>query len=143
MPVLTELEPTEQDIDDIVRDLEQSWTATSRCGGSRRKTSAIATSIVSLDGESLGILQHGDVITRETYARDRTGCRRTIRYSGKRSSSRWRVDEHASFIAINRAGFGTYSVLAFFIGFLGAGPFYLTFERETPGSAWILNWRSC
>jgi hypothetical protein len=25
-------------------------------------------------------------------------------------------------------------VLAFFFGFLGAGPFYLTFERETPGA---------
>jgi hypothetical protein len=35
---------------------------------------------------------------------------------------------------INRAGFGTYSVLAFFIGFLGAGPFYLTFEREHTGA---------
>ncbi len=37
-------------------------------------------------------------------------------------------------MAINRAGRATYSVLAFFIGFLGAGPFYLTFEREGTGA---------
>jgi hypothetical protein len=32
--------------------------------------------------------------------------------------------------AINRAGWGTYSVWALFIGFLGAGPLYLTLERQ-------------
>ena len=44
------------------------------------------------------------------------------------------VGEHARFMAVNRAGWGTYSVLAFFIGFLGAGPLYLTFEREDQGA---------
>ena len=29
---------------------------------------------------------------------------------------------------------GTYSMLAFFIGFLGAGPLYLTFKRDGDGS---------
>jgi len=33
--------------------------------------------------------------------------------------------EQARFVAINRAGWGTYSVL----GWIGAGPLYLTFER--------------
>ena len=28
MPVLTEIEPSEKDIDDIVHDLEKAWTAT-------------------------------------------------------------------------------------------------------------------
>ena len=41
---------------------------------------------------------------------------------------------HARFMAITRAGRGTCSVLAFLIGFLGAGPFYLTFEREGTGA---------
>jgi hypothetical protein len=40
------------------------------------------------------------------------------------------VGEHVSFMAINRPGFGTYSVWAFLVGFLGAGPLYLSFERE-------------
>ena len=44
------------------------------------------------------------------------------------------VGEHASFSADNREGWGTYSMLAFFIGFLGAGPLYLTFTRDAHGS---------
>jgi len=34
--------------------------------------------------------------------------------------------EHARFIAINKAGFGTFG----FMVFLGASPVYLTFERQ-------------
>jgi hypothetical protein len=37
------------------------------------------------------------------------------------------VGEHASFVAINRAGFGTYSVFAYM---LGTNVLYLTLERE-------------
>lgn len=40
-------------------------------------------------------------------------------------------DEHVRFVVANRAGFGTYPLL----GLLGAGPLYLTFEREGGGSA--------
>jgi hypothetical protein len=35
--------------------------------------------------------------------------------------------EHARFIAINRAGFGTFGLMFF----LGSMPVYLTFERAT------------
>ena len=35
--------------------------------------------------------------------------------------------EHARFTAVNRAGFGTYSML----GFLGAGPLYVGLTRDT------------
>ena len=35
--------------------------------------------------------------------------------------------EHAKFVAINKAGFGTFG----FMTFLGASPLYLTFERDT------------
>jgi hypothetical protein len=51
---------------------------------------------VALDGRSLAILRHGETVTKEV--------------------------EPA---AINKAGWGTYSVLAW----IGAGPIYLTFER--------------
>ena len=37
------------------------------------------------------------------------------------------VGEHASFVAANRPGFGTYSILAFL---LGGQLIYLTVERE-------------
>jgi hypothetical protein len=35
--------------------------------------------------------------------------------------------EHVRFSAVNRAGFGTYSM----IGLLGAGPLYVKISRET------------
>ena len=37
-------------------------------------------------------------------------------------------------MAVNRAGWGTYSVFAFWIGFLGAEAFYLTLDRENEGA---------
>ena len=133
MPVLTELEPTEQDIDDIVHDLERSWTATITVRRQSQKDVGYREIYVSLDGVSLGILRHGEVITRETTpGLHRLRAHNTLFW--KTLEFTLGVDEHARFIAINRAGFGTYSVLAFFMGFLGAGPFYLTFERENLGA---------
>ena len=129
MPVPTELEPTKQDIDDIVRDLERSWKAFITVRRQSKEDVGYREIYVSLDGESLGILRHGDLITRETTpGAHRLQAHNTLFW--KTLEFTLGVDEHASFIAVNRAGFGTYSVLAFFIGFLGAGPFYLTFERE-------------
>ena len=129
LPVLTDIEPTHEDIDDLVRDLEQSWTALITVRRQSKEDVGYRDIYLSLDGESLGILRHGDVITRETTpGKHRLQAHNTLFW--KTLEFTLGVDEHASFIAVNRAGFGTYSVLAFFIGFLGAGPFYLTFERE-------------
>ena len=133
MPVQTEIEPTRQDIDKIVRDLERSWKAVITVRRQSKEDVGYREIYVSLDGESLGILRHGDVITRETTpGAHRLQAHNTLFW--KTLEFTLGVDEHASFIAVNRAGFGTYSVLAFFIGFLGAGPFYLTFERESLGA---------
>jgi hypothetical protein len=133
MPLLTDLEPTEQDIDDVVHDLEKSWTATITVRRQSKEDVGYREIFVSLDGESIGILQHGQVITRETTpGPHRLRAHNTLFW--KTLEITLEVDEHARFIAINRAGFGTYSVLAFFMGFLGAGPFYLTFERESLGA---------
>jgi hypothetical protein len=130
VPVLTELEPTKQDIDDIVHDLEKSWTATITVRRQSKEDVGYREIYVSLDGESLGILQHGEVITRETTpGPHRLRAHNTLFW--KTLEFTLAVDEHARFIAINRAGFGTYSVLAFF---MGGGPFYLTFEREKLGA---------
>ena len=133
MPVLTELEPTKQDIDDIVRDLERSWKAVITVRRQSKEDVGYREIFVSLDGQSLAILQHGDQITRETVPgahklqAHNTLFRKTLEFT-------LGVGEHATFTTVNRAGFGTYSVFAFFIGFLGAGPFYLTLEREPQGA---------
>jgi hypothetical protein len=133
LPVLTDIEPTHEDIDDIVRDLEQSWTALITVRRQSKEDVGYREIHLSLDGESLGILRHGDVITRETTpGKHRLQAHNTLFW--KTLEFTLGVDEHARFIAINRAGFGTYSVLAFFFGFLGAGPFYLTFERDNLGA---------
>ena len=133
MPLATDIEPITQDIDNVVRGLEQSWTATITVRRQSREDVGYREIFVSLDGESLGILQHGDVITRDTSpGPHRLQAHNTLFW--KTLELTLAVGEHASFVAVNRAGFGTYSVLAFFIGFLGAGPFYLTFEREDPGT---------
>ncbi|MBI3049094.1 MAG: hypothetical protein HYY76_12375 [Acidobacteria bacterium] len=85
---------------------------------------------VLLDGERIGVLQHGDVLTRDVHpGPHRLQVHNTL--FKKPVEFTLGVGEHAQFIAIHRAGWGTYSVWAFWIGFLGAGPFYLTLERES------------
>ena len=131
--LITDIEPSEKDIDDLVRDLEKSWTALITVRRQSKDDVGYREIYVSLDGESLGVLNYGDEITRETSpGRHKLRAHNTLFW--KTLEFTLNVDEHARFMAINRAGFGTYSVLAFFLGFLGAGPFYLTFERETLGA---------
>ena len=75
------------------------------------------------------VLHHGDAPTREVDpGQHRLKAHNTL--FTKTLDFSLEVGEHARFTAANRAGWGTYSVLAFFFGFLGAGPFYLTLERE-------------
>ena len=81
--------------------------------------------IVSLDGESMGTLLFGDTLTRDVPSGShRLRAHNTLFW--KTVDLDLGPGEHARFVAINRAGWGTYSLL----GLLGAGPLYLTFERE-------------
>jgi hypothetical protein len=132
--VVTDLEPTVQDIDQFVRGLEKAWTATITVRRQSPDDVGYREIFVSLDGESLGVLHHGDTITKETTpGAHRLRAHNTLFW--KTLDITLVAGEHARFMAVNRAGWGTYSVLAFFIGFLGAGPLYLTFEQEgTHGS---------
>jgi hypothetical protein len=83
---------------------------------------------VDLDGERLTILQPGDSVTRQIPpGRHRIRVHNTLFW--KTVDVVLQPDEHALFSAVNRPGWGTYSVLAL----LGAGPLYLTFER-TPNA---------
>lgn len=79
---------------------------------------------VQVDGKDVGMLRYGDTISHELPA----GPHRIRAHN----TLFWRTHdivlqpgEHARFVAINRAGWGTFGLLMF----LGAAPVYLTFER--------------
>lgn len=80
---------------------------------------------LALDGKDLAILRHGESVTREVPAGPhRIRAHNTLIW--KTIELDLKPGEHARFRAINRAGWGTYSLM----GWLGAGLIYLTFERE-------------
>jgi hypothetical protein len=80
---------------------------------------------VALDGESIAILRHGDTVVRDVEpGHHRLRAHNTLIW--KTIEFDLQPGEHARFTAINKAGWGTYSVLAW----IGAGPIYLTFERS-------------
>jgi hypothetical protein len=80
---------------------------------------------VALDGQSIGILKQGDTITREVApGTHRLRAHNTLFW--KNVDLTVQPGDQIRFRAINKAGWGTYSVL----GWIGAGPLYLTFERE-------------
>jgi hypothetical protein len=81
--------------------------------------------VVSLDGAPLATLLYGQTVTREVEAGPhRLRAHNTLFW--KTLDVELQPGEHVRFIAVNRAGVGTYSML----GLFGAGPLYLTFERE-------------
>ncbi len=81
---------------------------------------------VSLDGESIGMLRHGESITREV-ASGPHQLRAHNTLFWKTHQLNLKPGEHVRFTAVNRAGWGTFGML--FI--IGAMPVYLTFERLT------------
>ena len=79
---------------------------------------------VSVDGEQLAILRHGESVTAEVKA--------GTHYVRAHNTLFWKTlplvlkpREHARFLAVNRAGWGAFG----FLFFLGAMPVYMTFER--------------
>lgn len=135
IPATAVHEPTRGDIDRVIQELEDSWIATLTI----RRQSPIDVGyreiFVTIDDGAPALLRHGDALTRDVApGPHRLEAHNTL--FRKRVQVNLTVGEHAVFTAINRAGWGTYSPLAFFVGFLGAGPFYLTFARDTdaPGA---------
>jgi len=79
---------------------------------------------VSVDGKDVGMLRYGDTISPELPAGPhRIRALNTLCW--KTHDVVLQPGEHARFVAINRAGWGTFGLLMF----LGAAPVYLTFER--------------
>jgi hypothetical protein len=84
--------------------------------------------VVSVDGERAGTLLYGDSLTRELAPGvHRLRIHNTLVWKTIRVELR--AGEHARFTAVNRAGFGTYSM----IGLLGAGPLYVSIRPEPAG----------
>ena len=131
MPVsttTTPIEPTAGDLDAIIDELKASWQATLTVRRQSRNDIGHREIFLSLDGQDLGMLRYGDEVTRDVEpGPHRLQAHNTL--FRKSLDFTLTVGEHAYFSAINRAGFGTYSVLAFF---LGGGPIYLTLERDAP-----------
>ena len=124
------IEPTRQELDDVMGQLQKSWTSTLTVRRKSKDDVGYREIFVALDGQSLGYLSHGDELTREIVPGRHTLKGHNTLFS-KTVDFTVGVGDHASFIAANRAGRGTYSMWALFFGFLGAGPLYLTFERES------------
>jgi hypothetical protein len=79
---------------------------------------------VSLDGDPVGMLRHGESLTVEVPSGPhRLRAHNTLFW--KTHQLILSPGEHARFRAVNRAGWGTFGML--FI--IGAMPVYLTFER--------------
>jgi hypothetical protein len=123
---LTTIDPTAEDIGKVVSDLEKSWTATITVRRKSKQDVGYRDIYVLVDGRQIAILHAGEEVTHEV----KPGPHRLRAHNTlfrKTLDVTLQVGEHATFTVVNRAGFGTYSVLAFF---LGGGPLYLTFERE-------------
>ena len=79
---------------------------------------------IQVDGKDLAMLRFGDTISQELPAGPhRIRAHNTLFW--KTHDVVLQPGEHARFIAINRAGWGTFGMLMM----LGAAPVYLTFER--------------
>jgi hypothetical protein len=120
-------EPTLADLDGIVQQLRTSWT--SRITVRRQSTPqdiGLREIHVSLDGEWLGQLRPGQEVSREVPpGPHKLRVHNTLFW--KTAEFTVKVGEQASFMATNREGFGTYSIMAFFMGGM---PIYLSLERD-------------
>jgi hypothetical protein len=121
-------EPTAEDLDRIIAELKASWTSRITVRRRSKDDIGIRDIHVILDDEPIAVLLAGQEVTREVVpGPHRLKVHNTL--FRKKLEFTVTVGEHASFMTVNRAGFGTYSVLAFL---LGGMPIYLSVEREAP-----------
>jgi hypothetical protein len=82
--------------------------------------------VVSIDGKNAGTLLFGESMTQEVEpGPHRLRVHNTLVW--KTVELEIGAGEHARFTVVNRAGFGTYSM----VGLLGAGPLYVGLRRDT------------
>ena len=118
--------PTTADLDRIIEQLRQSWTARLTIRRTSEEDARLHQIYVSLEGERLAVLNAGQEISKEiTPGPHRLRVHNTLFW--KTIDFTVAVGEHASFVTINRKGFGTWSMFAYFIG---TNLVYLTVDRE-------------
>jgi hypothetical protein len=84
---------------------------------------------VSLDGAELAILRFGDSVTREVEPGQHELRAHNTLFRQRRHLV-FAPGEHVRFSVVNRPGWGTYAMMSV----LGAGPLYLSLEREADSS---------
>ena len=132
VPTIEAVQPTAQDLDNLVGELQRSWKATLTVRRDDAGDIGYREIYLSLDGESIGVLFFGQTITKEiepgphVLKAHNTLARKSVNFTVQ-------VGDHVRFLALNRPGWSTYSTLALIVGFLGAGPLYLTLTREEDG----------
>ncbi|MGE0450449.1 MAG: hypothetical protein AB7Q29_12820 [Vicinamibacterales bacterium] len=123
----TPLEPTTADLDGIIEQLKASWTARVTVRRQAKDDVGLREIYVNLDDERVAVLRPGQEVTRDVQpGPHRLRVHNTLFW--KTCEFTVAVGEHASFMAANRAGFATFSILALF---LGANLLYLSLERDT------------
>ena len=80
---------------------------------------------VSFDGSELAILRFGDSVTREVEPGQHELRAHNTLFRQRRHLV-FAPGEHVRFSVVNRPGWGTYAMMSV----LGAGPLYLSLERE-------------
>jgi hypothetical protein len=126
------VQPTAEDLDKLVGELQRSWKSTLTVRREGAADVGYREIYLSLDGESLGVLFYGQTITKEiepgphVLKAHNTLVRKSVDFVIE-------PGQHARFLALNRPGWGAHSTFALIIGFLGAGPLYLTLSREEDG----------
>lgn len=122
-------DPTAADLDGIVDELKGGWAATITLRRQATDDVGYREIYVYIDDRPAIVLRHNEVMTVEV-APGRHRLRATNTLFRKIVECTLAPGEHVTYLAANTAGRGTYSFLAVFVGFIGAGPLYLTFERD-------------
>ncbi len=129
VPTTEAVQPTAEDLDNVLGELQRGWKATLTVRREGAEDIGYREIYVSLDGESLGVLFFGQTITKEIEPGPHVLKAHNTLFR-KSSSFTVQVGDHVRFLALNRPGWSTYSTLALIVGFLGAGPIYLSLTRE-------------
>jgi hypothetical protein len=119
-------EPTQADLNALIRELEASWISRVTVRRQSREDSGMRQIYISLDNERIAVLCNGEEVTREVKpGKHRLRVHNTLFW--KTVDFTVAVGEHVSFTTANREGFITFSIFAFF---LGTTPLYLSLERD-------------
>ncbi len=118
------------DLNHFVRELESSWVARVTVRRQSAEDIGWRQIYVSIDDERIAVLCAGEEVTRELApGKHRLRVHNTLFW--RTLEFTLAVGQHVSFQVVNRKGFGTYSIFAYF---LGTNPIYLSLHRDVDGA---------